>query len=107
VFVGNNEYKMDFFNLGSRDCLTSGKLSLFVVKTASRLGLLGVLLKIILNIFLPVKLFEMESLKEVIIESKRKNIPVSLDGEVIHLNPPLHYKIHPQSLNLIVPQKKN
>ncbi|HEX9940441.1 MAG TPA: diacylglycerol kinase family protein, partial [Thermoanaerobaculia bacterium] len=44
VFVGNNEYEMKAFSFGARNRFDSGFLYLYIAKTPSRLGLLGLAL---------------------------------------------------------------
>ncbi|MGA2263748.1 MAG: diacylglycerol kinase family protein, partial [Acidobacteriota bacterium] len=40
VFVGNNEYEMEWLNIGSRACLDKGELSLYTTNRTGRLGLI-------------------------------------------------------------------
>ncbi len=40
VFIGNNEYEMESFNIGSRGCLNAGQLSLYMPHATGRWGLL-------------------------------------------------------------------
>lgn len=39
VFVGNNQYELELFRVGTRNCLNSGELSLYVANTSSRWGM--------------------------------------------------------------------
>src|SRR6185503_3924159 len=41
VFVGNNVYRMDGFNAGSRDALDGGTLSLYTTGRSTRFGLVA------------------------------------------------------------------
>lgn len=45
VFVGNNEYEMDSFNIGGRKCLDAGKLSVYVLHRTGRMGLVRLALR--------------------------------------------------------------
>jgi diacylglycerol kinase family enzyme len=40
VFIGNNVYQLDLFNLGARACLDAGAFSVYVTHRTGRLGLL-------------------------------------------------------------------
>ena len=45
VFIGNNRYLMEGFNIGVRERLDGGTLSLYVVQRTGRLGLLALALR--------------------------------------------------------------
>jgi diacylglycerol kinase family enzyme len=41
--------------------------------------------------------------EEVYIETKRKRVHVAIDGEVTVMPTPLHYRVRPQALRVLVP----
>jgi YegS/Rv2252/BmrU family lipid kinase len=103
IFVGNNEYQFDLFNLGSRLKLNEGFLSVYIPKTSNRLALLKFTLLGLINKLRQEKNFITSEAEEFKINSSKKILEVALDGEVVHLAPPLNYKCIPESLNVIVP----
>lgn len=103
VFVGNNKYIVEFYNVGSRNRLDEGVLSLYLTCCKSRLCLIRLSFLSFINRMRQDRDFEMSSATEVTINSRRKYIDVSLDGEVTRMTPPLLYKINPKSLPVIVP----
>ncbi len=103
IFIGNNEYKTDLFNAGVRQSLTGGKLSLFYPAWTGRFSLLKYALLALIDRLKGDKDFHTLSTEEVTIETSKKELEVAVDGEVIHLIPPLRYKIHPLALKIIVP----
>ncbi len=38
------------------------------------------------------------------LHSRRRLLPVAIDGEVRHLRPPLRYRIHPRALGVLAPR---
>jgi diacylglycerol kinase family enzyme len=103
VFVGNNEYQMSAFNYGARDRFDSGDLYLYISKSRTRLALVGVAL---LGLFRDVTRtghFDSFRLPEFTVETERKALPVYLDGEVTVITPPLHYRVRPCALPVILP----
>ena len=46
--------------------------------------------------------FDSFALTEVTVETRKRRLAVAIDGEVIHLTPPLRYRIRPGVLNVIV-----
>lgn len=104
VFVGNNEYEMDFFNIGRRDKLNDGKLSVYFLHRSGRKGLFLLVLRTIFGRLRQTKDFEAINVEEITIETRKKQILVAFDGEVETLQTPLNYKIHPKSLRVIAPK---
>ena len=104
VFIGNNDYVMEGFNIGARKALDAGRLSLYAAHRTSRLGLLVLALRAVLGRFRQVKDFDVLSAKSLLIESLHKQIRVATDGEVNLMGTPLNYRIVPKSLNVLVPQ---
>jgi YegS/Rv2252/BmrU family lipid kinase len=104
VFVGNNEYEMDFFNIGRREKLDDGKLSVYFLHRSGRKGLFLLALRLIFGRLRQTKDFDAINAAEITIETRRKRILVAFDGEVEKLATPLRYKIHPKVLRVIVPR---
>ncbi|MGI9035609.1 MAG: diacylglycerol/lipid kinase family protein, partial [Pyrinomonadaceae bacterium] len=107
VFVGNNEYKMDFFNIGRRSSLDDGRLSVYFLHRSGRKGLFLLALRTLFGRLRQTKDFEDISIGEITFETKKKQILVAFDGEIEMLNTPLRYKIHPQALRVVVPEEND
>lgn len=106
IFIGNNEYKFEIFNLGRRTTFTGGKLNLYTAKIVSRIGILKM---VFLNLFgklNQVKNFDLRLIENVTVETKSRTVNVAIDGEIYKLHPPLNYKILPKKLKVFLPQKK-
>ncbi len=103
VFIGNNSYELDGFGLNDRASLTGGTLSIYIVKTESRLRLASVFLRAIFGRYDNSPHFDMMQTTSISLNLTRKTLHVACDGEVEQLNTPLHYIILPGVLNVIVP----
>jgi YegS/Rv2252/BmrU family lipid kinase len=103
VFIGNNAYRMDGFNIGGRDLLDAGCLSLYFVKRASRLRLLGLALRALFGRLRQARDFEATIATEIVVDSRRHRLQVATDGEVVSMKPPLHYRVLPGALRVIRP----
>jgi len=103
VFIGNNDYEMETLNIGGRDCLDAGKLSLYMSDRTSRLGLLRLALRALFGGLRQEKDFIALCTKEIWIGTKHKHVRVALDGEVLVMAPPLHYRIRPRALRVLAP----
>lgn len=102
VFVGNNEYEIAGFNLGGRTCINSGKLGLYLTHRTGRLGLFRLGFRALFGRLEQAQDFDVFCVTEATIETRRRRLLVATDGEVTRLEPPLHYRIRPRALQVVV-----
>jgi diacylglycerol kinase family enzyme len=102
IIVGNNEYEITGLQMGTRQQLDAGVLSLYLSRRKTRLGLLGLLFRALLD-FIPTRevAFEARRTQEFWIETEKKILKVAVDGELVALQTPLHFKIRPHSLKVV------
>ncbi|HLM02415.1 MAG TPA: diacylglycerol kinase family protein [Pyrinomonadaceae bacterium] len=105
VFIGNNSYEMESFNIGGRTCLDAGHLSLYMTPRTGRFGLVQMAVRALFGRLRQAKDFVSMCTDEIWIETRRKQLRVALDGEVLMLETPLHYRVRPAALRVIVPAK--
>jgi YegS/Rv2252/BmrU family lipid kinase len=105
IFVGNNDYEMDFYNIGRRLKLDEGNLSIYLLRRSGRVGLFLLVLHTLLGRLQQLKDFEEFRASKLTISTRRKRILVALDGEVHLTETPLEYRIHPKMLRVIVPRE--
>jgi diacylglycerol kinase family enzyme len=102
VFVGNNTYGISLFNPGAREALDRGELCLYVMKHRSRWGALALALRAALGRIEEARDFERRcGLGQATIGSRASRLPVSLDGEVAVMRPPLRYRVRPGALRVL------
>jgi diacylglycerol kinase family enzyme len=104
VFIGNNRYEMESFNVGRRVRLDAGELSLYVTNRTDRLGLLRLGLRALFRRLRKSEDFIATTLSEVWIETRHRRIRVARDGEVSVLETPLHYRVRSGALRVMVPE---
>jgi diacylglycerol kinase family enzyme len=107
VFVGNNKYEMEGLNIGKRKKLDAGELCLFVATGVRRIDLVRLAFLALLGRLHDARDFDLLVTDQVSIDTRRPRANVSTDGEIIQINTPLHYLIHPGALRVIVPAKKS
>jgi diacylglycerol kinase family enzyme len=103
VFVGNNAYELGPRSIGQRARLDTGKLSLYLVRTTSRLRMIWIALRAIFQRVEAVRDLEAISVTEALIDPRRRRVDVAIDGEVARLAAPLRYRILPGALPVIAP----
>jgi diacylglycerol kinase family enzyme len=103
VFVGNNQYKAEGFELGGRTTLDDGRLSVFVAPECGRFEILALPLRALakrLRTGAPFAAFSADTLS---VDVSRHRVSVALDGEVAMMRSPLVYRVRPRALRIIAP----
>jgi diacylglycerol kinase family enzyme len=103
LFVGNNDYRIDLGAPGERERLDGGELCVFVMRKKTRRGFVFASLRALFNRSRPDDLVLLENVKRLRVSSRRSQLAVSLDGEVVRAAPPLDYRIRSRALNVIAP----
>ncbi|HEX6217694.1 MAG TPA: diacylglycerol kinase family protein [Sphingomicrobium sp.] len=103
LFVGNNDYKLDLPNAGSRDSLSDGKLCVMVMRSKSRAGFVAATARALLGRTRGNDMARLDNVTMLRVESRRSSLPVALDGETNYMKPPLDYRIRPGALKVIAP----
>jgi YegS/Rv2252/BmrU family lipid kinase len=102
LFIGNNRYELDPAQIGTRSSLADGKLWVLIATSQSRLAMIASLFSVLWHRenASAVTVFET---KEFVVNTGKRSQKVAVDGEVLHLETPLHYNIRPAALQIIVP----
>jgi diacylglycerol kinase family enzyme len=107
VFIGNNEYQMAGLEAGSRETIAAGRLAVYVMNAERRRGLLRLAWDVFRQGVEPVKELDLLTVEEATIETRNRRLPVALDGEVVPLHSPLHYRVRPGALRVHVPEQSS
>lgn len=103
VLIANNEHELETWRIGHRRAMNEGFLWIYVMRKCSRLTLLRFFASFLFKQFSRHDAFEIFKVKEIRIESKRKEIRVGIDGEVVRMKTPLQYASKPEALRVIAP----
>jgi diacylglycerol kinase family enzyme len=106
VFIGNNRYTMEGFDIGARETLDAGELALYLGRRRGRLGLVLLALRALLRRLEQSADFEMLAGEAFEITTHDQRIRVATDGEVGMMDTPLHYRIRRRALRVIAPAMK-
>lgn len=102
VFVGNNEYETGVAALGSRKRMDRGTLGVYTVRATSRVKMFWLVLREVFQRGTPPD-FEMYAVNAADIVTNKRRLKVALDGEVVRMQPPLHYRSRPGALRVFAP----
>lgn len=104
VFIGNNAYQMQGLNIGERERLDGGQLSLYVAQRPTRLGLVRLAWHALMGRLAQQRDFDVAAARALTIDTRKTRLRVATDGEVTIMQPPLAYRIRPGALTVIVPR---
>ena len=105
VFVGNNEYTGSLLGEHHRRRLDEGKLSVFAAHNTGALGLVKLIVRSAYRRPENARDFVVRTTTELRVHSGRRRLRVARDGEVLHLSPPLQYRIRPGVLRVLRPPR--
>ncbi len=103
VFIGNNEYVMEGFNVGARERLDAGRLSIYVSQRRGRVGLLALGFRALFGRLHQARDFAAMTAETIVVETRHRRLHVATDGEVNLMDTPLQYRIRPRALRVLVP----
>ena len=103
VFVGNNEYTMEGFEIGGRRALDRGELSLYLTQRMGRFGLLQLAVRALLRRLQQASDFDVVAARQFTVHTHHQHLRVAIDGEVSMMATPLRYLVRPGALQVIVP----
>jgi diacylglycerol kinase family enzyme len=103
LFVGNNDYRIDIGAPGTRESLDRGDLCVLVMRKKTRRGFLAASLRAFFGRSRRDDMVRLGDVERLRVMALRKELVVSLDGEVVRANPPLEYRIRKRALRVIAP----
>ena len=103
VFIGNNPYRMQGLDIGARERLDRGELSLYLAHRTGRLGLVLIALRALFGRLYDGNDFEAATTTRLRIDARHKRLLVATDGEVQAMELPLDYRIRPRALRVVAP----
>jgi diacylglycerol kinase family enzyme len=105
VFVGNNAYEMEGFDIGKRDRLDRGELSVYLAPDAKPIDLVFLTIRAFFGRLRDSADFEELRTRELRIETRAGPTRVANDGEISMLETPLRYRVRPKALRVVVPRE--
>jgi YegS/Rv2252/BmrU family lipid kinase len=103
LFVGNNDYRIDIEAPGRRERLDRGELSVLVMRKKTRRSFLAASLRAFFGRSRNDDMVRLDDVERLRVSAARKQLVVSLDGEVVGVGPSLDYRIRKRALRVIAP----
>jgi diacylglycerol kinase family enzyme len=106
IFVGNNRYELQRLAAPRRTTLNTGQLCILLAPDVPRRRLIGIAAGALLGTLDPEHDLEGLCCEHLQVDFHHRQLLVAIDGEVLHLTPPLHYRIRPAALRVLAPGAK-
>ncbi len=106
IFVGNNRLQLDNLGLGSRSCAERDKLAVVFMPPLSRLRTFILLLRGASKTLRFAPDIQEFCADEFEVHSRRRRIETVIDGELVWLLVPLHFRIDKESLSVLAPNRE-
>jgi diacylglycerol kinase family enzyme len=106
VFVGNNRYEFSLPALGARHVLDAGELSVHVANCTTRWRIVRLAMRGLMGRLRPTADFDVLYTAQLWVDTPRSHLTVALDGEIMHLAPPLAYCTRPAALRVLTPSPR-
>ena len=104
VFIGSNRFQIEEFDLPGQRCVKRGELAIYVARPTGRTGLVWLALQALLGRLRGERRLQVLCAGEAKVETRRRRLPVALDGEVVVLETPLRFATRPGALRVIMPE---
>jgi diacylglycerol kinase family enzyme len=103
LFVGNNDYRIDLGAPGQRESLDDGELCVLVMRKKTAAGLIAASVRALFKRTRADDMVRIDGVEVLTVASARRQVRVSLDGEVVRAEPPLEYRIRKKALRVVAP----
>jgi len=104
LFVGNNRYQTSGSHIGERSRLDTGRLWVCTAPSSGRRNVIPIAMRTLVGIATDQELNIFEA-EELWVQPGTVRVNVSTDGEVSIMDAPLHYRIRPHALGVVVPNQ--
>jgi diacylglycerol kinase family enzyme len=103
LVVANNSYDQSIGSFMSRRRLDRGTMTAYLIRSLRMRDALRLAVAMLAGRWREDQVIEFEKVRELSVQSKRKRVLVTMDGEVTRLETPLNFRIEPRSLHVLAP----
>lgn len=103
IAVASNAYDEGFGRVFSRERLDTGRLTLYLVRHLTLTDMLRLSMGMLAGHWRDDDALAIETARSLTIASKKPRLQAMIDGEVMSIEAPLRFSIHPQSLPILAP----
>jgi diacylglycerol kinase family enzyme len=101
ILIGNNEYETRPLRLGRRSSITGGVLSVYTVRRPGRRAVVGLAARALVGRLDASRDFESHLATGVVVDSHRRHLRITVDGELARPETPLRFSVRKGALRLL------
>ena len=105
IFVGNNVLQLEKLGLVAVDEVKHDDLAVILLKPMSAMQRVGLAFLGLIRNMKWDKRIETFTTKNFLVETKQKNLQAAIDGELVSVSSPLHFKSIPSGLRVMLPRQ--
>ena len=103
IFVANNPFQLELFNLAGADLIRAGKLVALVAPDVGRWGLIAFAIRLALGGMDEDRDFKLLAGRDILVETRRRGAVVARDGERGRMRAPFRFRLRAGALDLVAP----
>lgn len=103
LLVANNSYDQRFGRFMARRRLDRGRLTAYIIRNLGIADAIRLAFEMAIGTWGGDHVIEYEKVQKLTVISKKSRLSVSMDGDVLSLETPLHFSVRPKSLNVLAP----
>ena len=103
IFVANNPFQLELFNLAGADLIREGKLVALVAPDVDRWGLIAFAARLAFGAMDKDRDFKLLAGRDILVETRRRATVVARDGERGRLYAPFRFRLRARALELVAP----
>jgi diacylglycerol kinase family enzyme len=103
IFVANNPFQLELFNLDGADLIREGELAALVAPDVGRWGLIAFAIRIAFGTMERDRDFRLLAGRDILVETRRRGTVVARDGERERMFAPFRFRLRPRALELVAP----
>lgn len=103
IFVANNPYQLELFNLTGADLIRGGRLVALVAPDVGRWGLIAFAVRLALGGMDRDRDFKLLAGRDILVETRRRSAVVARDGERGRMRAPFRFRLRENALEIVAP----
>lgn len=105
LVVANNSYEQRFGKIMSRRRLDRGSLTTYLIRSFRLMDAIRLAVEMFWGVWHDDEVIEFEKVHRLVVESKRRTVLATMDGEVLALDLPLEFRVRPKVLQVLAPRE--
>ncbi len=103
IFVANNPYQLELFNLAGAELIREGRLVALVAPDVGRWGLIAFAVRLALGEMDKDRDFKLLAGRDILVETRRRGAVVARDGERGRMRGPFRFRLRAHALEIVAP----